>query len=105
MFLLPIGHEHQTVQRLPWVTFCLIAACIAAYIYTAFGAAIDPQEVEDKITEYFEYLEQRPYLKISPAMEEYLSPKDREILTGLREGVDRSSISNELIKLEQQTLD
>lgn len=30
--ILPIGHEEMTVRRLPWVTFGLIASCIAVHV-------------------------------------------------------------------------
>ncbi len=32
MILLPIGHDSQTVRRLPWVTFVTMAACVLAWL-------------------------------------------------------------------------
>ena len=32
--LIPIGHEHQQVTRLPWVTITLVAANVAVFLLT-----------------------------------------------------------------------
>jgi len=34
----PYGHEHTTVRRLPWVTFALMGACVAAFLLTSLAA-------------------------------------------------------------------
>ena len=34
MFIIPIGHDQQTVRRLPWVTFAILAVNLLVFLAT-----------------------------------------------------------------------
>jgi membrane associated rhomboid family serine protease len=64
--IIPYGHEHTTVRRLPWVTFVLMAACVAAFALTSLATRRDGTQVNKDFTEFFEYYSTHPYLEIQP---------------------------------------
>src|SRR5687768_8158242 len=35
MFLLPIGHQENTVRRVPWVSVSILMLCLAMQIYSS----------------------------------------------------------------------
>lgn len=61
--IIPVGHESDTVRRLPWITFSIIAACIIVHIFISqsIGGHID--KVESRGRELLEYYFQHPYLE------------------------------------------
>lgn len=105
MILLPVGHERQTVQRLPWVTFVLIGLCVLAYLITSATNHSSPEEINQKVNESFEFYREHVYLDLPPGMEEFLMPRDKEMLDAMKEGVDRTVLNADEVKEEQQKLD
>ena len=105
MILLPIGHERQTVQRLPWVTFILIGICFVAYLYTGIIADTDDSALSNKVNEYFDFYTQHPYLEMPPEMGQFLTAVEEEKLDALKEGVDRSLLNSSEVRAEQHQLE
>lgn len=64
--IIPYGHEHTTVRRLPWVTFVLMAACVAAFALTSLATRRDGSQVNKDFTDFFQYYSTHPYLEIEP---------------------------------------
>jgi membrane associated rhomboid family serine protease len=65
--IIPYGHEHTTVRRLPWVTFTIMGLCVLVFAGTQFTATGhgDDQAVEG-LGRIFEYLVEHPYLELDP---------------------------------------
>ncbi len=70
MFLLiPIGHEEDSVRRLPWVTIAVVAACVLVHLWnigTPASVMVDIQSTQQEILAY--WLE-RPYLDLPPELQ------------------------------------
>jgi membrane associated rhomboid family serine protease len=66
--IIPIGHEGQTVRRLPWITFALIAANLAVFITVGRTAS----DVEERMARAFDAAKQdwwaHPYLTPRPEL-------------------------------------
>jgi membrane associated rhomboid family serine protease len=65
--IIPYGHEHTTVRRLPWVTFTIMGLCVLVFIGTQF--TIDrhgEDEAIEGLGRIFEYLVEHPYLELDP---------------------------------------
>lgn len=105
MLILPLAHESQRVQRLPWVTFTIIAINVVLLIYTAFIAGADEDALSENFNKYFEYLSAHPYLEVRPEMQQYFTPDDEDQLKSLREGVNTSNLDQETIDSQQEELD
>ena len=101
MILLPIGHERQTVQRLPWVTFTIIAICVIAYLYTGVIAGGDDTKLNAKLDAFFKYYTEHPYLEMPPEMGQFLTAEDHETVAALQESVDRTLLDPDAVKEEQ----
>ncbi|MFC2167802.1 rhomboid family intramembrane serine protease [Acidobacteriota bacterium] len=70
--IIPIGHESDTVRRLPWITFIVIAACIIVHIF--ISRSIDDHfiEVETRGQELLHYYFQHPYLVFDSEIKEMM---------------------------------
>ncbi len=69
--IIPIGHERDTVRRLPWVTFGIMIACAAMLILSDSGvldAGDEGRSAEFAADYYFEH----PYLQLDPRFENLL---------------------------------
>lgn len=104
MILLPIGHERQTVQRLPWVTFILIGICVAAYLYTGVIVGGDDSALSAKVDAFFKYYTQHPYLDMPPEMGQFLTREDHETIAMLQESVDRATLDTDAVREEQNQI-
>jgi len=71
MILLPIGHEESTVNRLPVVTFGIMALCILAFLFSGRGTVISDDDIEiaEKFSEALEYYWEHPYLELDDDFE------------------------------------
>jgi membrane associated rhomboid family serine protease len=62
--ILPIGHEHETVRRLPLVSITVIALNLLVFLFVALPAAKHDEVVSHKALEVLEYWQQHPYLEL-----------------------------------------
>ena len=62
--IIPIGHEHETVRRLPWVSIVIIAINTLVFLFVALPGANHEDLVRHKAVEVFEYWQQHPYLDL-----------------------------------------
>lgn len=78
--IIPIGHESNTVRRLPWVTFILMASCLIAYFMVSRAMNRQVKELKNTAQELFRYYFEHPYLKIDPEVGKLLFiDKQREL--------------------------
>ncbi len=63
MILLPIGHEDMSVRRLPWVTFGIMAICVASLLGLYAGGSLDTGPAEEAYRQAIEYYLSHPYLQ------------------------------------------
>src|SRR5262245_49981506 len=101
ILVLPIGHERQTVQRLPWVTFTLIAINVLVYILMLLHTS-DEGAIGEKAQKLSDYLFAHPYLEMPAEMQPFLGPGDKEALEARRESFDQSTLSPETKHAEQE---
>ena len=93
MFIfLPISHEQQNVQRLPWITFGLIALNVIVFFLTTAGRSDTESSFNQKYDYLLRYQLERPYLEFPQSMREYLSEKDNEKIDLLKEAAETISI-------------
>jgi membrane associated rhomboid family serine protease len=108
--IIPYGHEHTTVRRLPWVTFVLMGLCVMVFVITAMSSRDTESRVAEDFNEFFVYLTSHPYLELDPEFERQLYqfiPKHEleAFLEASRElGRERPSHPGQ-IQHEQQELD
>ncbi|MBI4839922.1 MAG: rhomboid family intramembrane serine protease [candidate division NC10 bacterium] len=62
--LIPIGHEHQQVTRLPWVTITLVAANVAVFLLTLPIMNQHAEEVRLRAREVVQFAREHPYLRL-----------------------------------------
>jgi len=62
--IIPIGHEHETVRRLPWVSIVIIALNLLVFLFVALPAEKHEDLVRQKAVEVLEYWQQHPYLDL-----------------------------------------
>jgi membrane associated rhomboid family serine protease len=108
--IIPYGHEHTTVRRLPWVTFALMAVCVAAFALTSLAARRDGTQVNRDLTDFFQYYSTHPYLQIKPEFERelhrYIPQYELEaFLEATRGLVGEPPPSSRQVAVEQEELD
>ena len=72
IFLLPIGHEKDTVRRLPFVTFSILAICFIIHIFVSFQVRDASTQVEERAKELINYYISHPYLEFDPETKKLL---------------------------------
>jgi membrane associated rhomboid family serine protease len=110
--ILPIGHAETATRRLPWVTFAIMAICLAALLGTdtsQLGVGTNPDVLFQEATDYWRdhaYLEAEPEIRtqvgydVTPNQRsQYLAllqdqalataPRDPAIWQGQQEELDR----------------
>ena len=101
--LLPYAHERQTVQRLPYVTFTLIALNVVIFLLTHFGgSSIDV--LLERLESLQSYAMSHPYLDIPPEGREYFETYQLEHLEILKAATNMSDLDPERVREEQGTL-
>ena len=108
--IIPYGHEHTTVRRLPWVTFALMGACVAAFLLTSLAARDRGKEVSQDLTEFFQYLSTHPYLEFDQEFERTLyryvpEQQFRAFLEATREFAPETPGGSPQLAREQQEFD
>jgi len=72
--IIPIGHEHTTVRRLPWVTFAIMAICFAAFFMTLMSdASMSERQAMKRLQEAGEYWFEHSYLEPGDRLKQALS--------------------------------
>jgi membrane associated rhomboid family serine protease len=109
--IIPIGHEEDSVRRLPWITFGVMGLCVAAF---ALSGQLDQsplrgQEAARRAVEAIEYFFEHPYLELDPKLAdlafEDTGPEEREALIEAYRGqVPRPSDATTL-RAEQRRLE
>ena len=62
--IIPIGHEHETVRRLPWVSIVVIALNTLVFLFVALPGTRHEELVRHKAVEVLEYWQQHPFLDL-----------------------------------------
>lgn len=101
MLILPIGHEHTAVRRLPWVTFGVMGLCVVAHLLTLVSPA-GVERVANRERVALRYYFEHPYLELDARLKGYhylamrqqapdgaRPPTDPERLRGEQEALDR----------------
>lgn len=63
MLIIPIGHEDNSVRRLPWVTFTLMAVCVAVHILVTVQTSAIAKQIQTKFVEFAVLCIQHPSLE------------------------------------------
>ncbi|MFI5315088.1 MAG: rhomboid family intramembrane serine protease [Myxococcota bacterium] len=66
--ILPIGHDQGSVQRIPWVTFALLAAIAAGFIAARGAQGVFGDAPEVGLDAALEVWLTHPYLELDPAL-------------------------------------
>lgn len=106
--IIPIGHESSTVRRLPWVTFIIMAGCLAAHIMISGSISKQAKELGNTAQEIFNYYSRHPYLKLDPEIQKLFfrdnQPESLERSLGyLREKPDKYTLEKEQAELDRIT--
>lgn len=104
MLIVPIAHERQSVQRLPWVTFGIIAINVLVFLFTNFSGPGESEQ-NDTLLKFEQYYWSHPYLTIPEETKRFFSAKDLEQISLLKEGTDLTQIPPEVLAQEQSELD
>lgn len=70
--LLPIGHESNTVRRLPWVTFSIMGLCFIIHIFISMQVREAKENLETATREFIEYYVLHPYLELDSEIKDLL---------------------------------
>lgn len=70
--LIPVGHDQDTVRRLPWVTFTLMGLCVVAFLLTLVSLQSSVGRAKGILNEIAEYYMSHPETELEPEIEEYL---------------------------------
>lgn len=61
--IIPIGHEHTTVRRHPWVTFSIMGLCTFAFLLSTIAVS-GQASLEQRLERFVEYFLEHPYLEL-----------------------------------------
>ncbi len=75
--LIPIGHEENTVRRMPWVSITIIALCFLALIAVKLGGSSEAA-INAAFQRAVGYYFQHPYLELDPRLEKLIFHGGRE---------------------------
>src|SRR4026209_848410 len=101
ILLLPYAHERQTVQRLPYVTFTLIALNFLIFLWTHFGTG-SLDEYYQKLEDFQQYAYTHHELVIPHESRKYFESWQLEELDTLHEAVNLQDYDQEEIRRDQQ---
>ncbi len=106
--LIPIGHDQQTVRRLPWVTIVIVACNLLCFVLVASGAKNSEALAAKQIRRVFEYWQERPYLNLpDDLVDAVVPPAERARFRTLMEAMKGGSIQVDAAEreLHQRVLD
>src|SRR5262245_26839024 len=108
VIIIPISHDETTVQRLPWVTFAIMALCLVAFLGTSRGEVEDPDQY---LMEPVQYYLGHHYLEVSPELKKRMEEtggsfiKEYNELFGSEQTPEDKPTDPEVLAREQDKLD
>ncbi len=87
--LIPVGHEHTTVRRLPWVSFAIMGLSFLVFVAILVSPPADPRAASRAMQRALRYFSEHPYLELDPRLREVM---EREV------GRDRLKATLELAR-------
>lgn len=103
LFILPYGHEGQTVRRLPYVTFAIIAVNILAYALISMYTMPDIEWMTRK-GEMLGYYRQHDYLQVPDYIRPFLTDQENHDID-LRSKYNERIPGDRSMEAEQSELD
>jgi membrane associated rhomboid family serine protease len=105
MFIfLPVAHEQQKVQRLPWITFALIAMNVVVYLIINPSRDDNQREVGQKYDQLLRYYVEHPYLEFPNSAKQFLTQSETEKIEVMKESAEKP-LDQDTLEEEQSKLD
>jgi membrane associated rhomboid family serine protease len=104
IILLPVAHEQQQVQRLPWITFALIAINVVVFLITNPGRDDNQSLVNQKYDELLRYYIDHPYLEFPENTKKLLTETEVEKIEAMKEGAEQP-LDEETVENQQSRID
>jgi membrane associated rhomboid family serine protease len=105
MFIvIPVAHEQQKVQRLPWITFALIAINVVVYLITSPGRDDNQHEINQKYDQLLKYYVDHPYLEFPESMNQFLTQNEIQKIEAMKESAEKPQ-DQDALEEEQSKLD
>jgi len=106
MLVIPIGHEQETVRRLPWITFTLMALCVVVQVFITTEVNKKTDLLMESAEEFFTYYVEHPYLELDPETMKMMfgdefDQNTQQLFDVYRYGQSRSSPSQRAEEQEQ----
>jgi membrane associated rhomboid family serine protease len=105
--ILPVGHESDTVRRIPWVTISIIFLCVVIHLFISESMKNCERKLETQFVQLFRFYFEHPYLQLDPELKEILFSAERnsmELLEFYRKNGKKPEDSG-LVKEQQKQLD
>lgn len=102
VFILPLGHDHATVHRMPWVTIGLVVVNLLVFLLTWDNDAKVEELVAQRSQEAMQYWQAHPYLELPPALAEQ---SGSAVLQQLGFGGPPRDASVDEVEMQQAELD
>lgn len=107
--ILPIGHESDSVRRLPWISLIIMAICFGVHMYTASKVDQYESKLENVLKEIESYYFSHTYLDLDPDIEDiFFGPKYKDEFGALMQSFskyDGRPKDKDIIAQQQETLD
>ncbi len=107
--IIPIGHEEDTVRRLPWVTFVVIALNIVVFLSVGLQAERTERRIGDRFRAVVDYWGAHPYLDLpDDFLAETATARERRDVTLMSEAMKGAGHDTEVYQeraREQEELD
>ncbi len=100
--IIPVGHESDTVRRLPWVTFIIIAACFIVHIFISRSLDDHLTRVETRGRELLNYYFQHPYLEFDSDIQKMMFGEQTEVFERQLDAYRRFPREDTLISQEEE---
>jgi membrane associated rhomboid family serine protease len=101
--IIPIGHESDEVRRIPWVSFTIMAICLAVHIFSSITIKRMLKQGDILFDQAKRYYYSHPYLELDPEIEKlmFVSKKHKQLV---QERLDSSGgeIPDSYIREEEQ---
>ena len=111
--ILPIGHENDSVRRLPWVTIIIMAICFVVHLYVISKIDDHEKQINRIGSELIEYYFAHPHLKLDPEIERQIygsrygkyNEEFKEIVQAFSKYDNRQPPTEEEVAEQQEELD